>query len=64
MFLARPSRPEDIRRIKYLLAEIENLRVVLKSADQKALEADDISKHLKLELQNYKNVYDIFGPPK
>ncbi|KAL4453698.1 hypothetical protein ABPG74_009594 [Tetrahymena malaccensis] len=64
LFNERPSRPDDIRQIKLLLKEIENYKKCLSEAEIKVLHANEIVKYLQLELENYKNVYDIFGPGK
>lgn len=36
----------------------------LNDAEIKVMHANEIVKYLQLELENYKNVYDIFGPGK
>jgi hypothetical protein len=64
MFNERPSRPDDIRQIKILLKEIENHKKAVAEAEIKVVHANEIVKYLQLELENYKNVYDIFGPGK
>ena len=47
-----------------MLKEIENYKKFLNDAELKVVHANEIVKYLQLELENYKNVYDIFGPGK
>jgi len=44
------------------MKEIELHKKGLNEAEVKVLHANEIVKYLQLELENYKNVYDIFGP--
>lgn len=47
-----------------LVNSIEQTKKNVAEAEAKALRANEIVKYLQLELENYKNVYDIFGPNK
>ncbi|KAL4446600.1 hypothetical protein ABPG74_005538 [Tetrahymena malaccensis] len=64
LFAERPSRPDDIKQIKLLLKELELTKKKLAETDIKILHANEIVKYLQLELENYKNIYEIFGPNK
>lgn len=61
MFDERPSRPEDLSTIKDLLEDQNGMARMIEAAEMKVKHANEIVKYLQLELENYKDTYDIFG---
>lgn len=62
LFSDRPSRAEDVSKIKELTNMKTQLDNEIKTYHKKMETANEIVKYLNLELENYKETYDIFGP--
>lgn len=62
LYEKRPSRPEDIQRIKELRSIQAKLEGDIVIYNRKLDTANEIVEYLNRELENYKEVYDIFGP--
>lgn len=62
LFEERPSREEDLSKIKELIEEKTKMNAEVKICQKKVKEANEIVRYLNLELENYKDTYDIFGP--
>ena len=62
LFEERPSRVEDLSKIKALIEEKEKMGQEIQKCQKKITSANEVVKYLNLELENYKDVYDIFGP--
>ena len=53
---------EDLTKIKELINMQTKMDIEIQSYQKKMETANEIVKYLNLELENYKDAYDIFGP--
>jgi archaellum component FlaC len=56
----RPSKPEDVEIIKQLNSEGQKLEKTLKENYKTIEHANEIVKYLQMELENYKQMYNLF----
>ncbi len=62
IFAERPSRAEDLSKIKELIEIKEMMDIEVSTYHKRVEHANQIVKYLNMELSNYKDNYDMFGP--
>ena len=61
MFAERPSRAEDVTKIKELINLKSLMDKEIQNYQKNMNTANEIVRYLNMELENYKETYDIFG---